>query len=58
MNGLAVVKPSAKGSKDDLTRVLLFNSRAYFQTVEEARTWMQSAEHREVEKMIASIRVS
>ena len=55
--GLAIVKSGTKVGTGDPTRVLIFGGRTYFPAVDEAKSWMGSAEHRDVEKMIASIRV-
>jgi hypothetical protein len=55
--GLAIVESGTKAGNSNSQRVLIFQGRTYFATVDEAKFWMASAEHRDVEEMIASIRV-
>lgn len=55
--GIAVVHSGVKGANGDTSRVIIFSSQRYFATVEEAKAWMASPEHAQVEKMIASIHV-
>ena len=57
MNGIAIVESGTNGGNGNWSKVLIFRSRTYFAAVDEAKSWMGSAEHRDVEEMIASIRV-
>lgn len=57
LNGLAAVNTGVTGTNGSSTRVLGFYSRMYFQSVDEARQWLESSEHQQVVEMIASVRV-
>jgi hypothetical protein len=56
--GVAVVNSPVTGSNGSNTRAVIFANFRYFPTVDEAKAWMVSAEHAQVEKMIATIRVN
>ncbi|MET1154187.1 hypothetical protein, partial [Arthrobacter sp.] len=56
-SGMAVVNSAVAGGNGSKTRVVMFTSSKFFATVDEAKAWVGSAEHAQVEKMIASIRV-
>lgn len=57
LGGIAVVHAGVPGPLGDTSRVIIFSSQKYFASVDEAKAWMASSEHAQVEKMIASIHV-
>ena len=54
--GINVVDAGVKGANGGETRVVIFEGHKFFPSVAEAKAWMASAEHLQVEKMMASIR--
>ena len=58
LDGVQVFDSGVTGANGDTKRVAIFGSRKYFSTVAEAKAWLASPEHIQVEKMLASFRVN
>ena len=54
--GLGTVETREMGSNGITTRTVIFSSTRHFRTVEDARRYVTSTEHEQIQQMIASFR--